>query len=130
MNMTKMELANRILLAWECPNCIWEFDRRNGYVWKEEGMTFAVPGVAVMCVGLDDVSENRSIRAIQAGLEWSYTLHMEQAISFLFQGNTYGYNECVLHAGERGLLVPYKFFTFKNIEQIWEILNYHPTKRQ
>ena len=120
--MTKTEFRNRIKLAWETPNCIIEFERKAGYVWKEEGMTFATPGVAVMCVGLDNISENRAMRAFDLRVEWSYLMHMEQAINLLFTGNTYGYNDCVERAGESALKVKPMFFRWKDIDDILNVL--------
>ena len=120
--MTKRELYERIKLAWDCPNCIWELDRKGGYCWEEEGEIYATPGVAVMACGLDSVSTERSIRAWELHLEWSYLMHMEQAINFLFAGNTHGFNNCVTSAGELALCVKPLFFKFNSIEQLWTIL--------
>jgi len=121
--MTKTELWNRTQLAWESPNCIWELERKNGFVWKEDGMLYAVPGVAVMCAGLETFSEYRDIRAIQLDVEWSYLMFMEQAICFLFDGNLHGFNHCVTSAHEPKLVFkkPY-FFRFKGIETIKQVL--------
>jgi hypothetical protein len=125
--MTRLELWNKIQLAWEHPNCIWELDRRNGYAWYEDNVLYATPGVAIMLAGYDgiDITErftDRAERAKELGLEWSYLMHMEQALNFLFVGNTFRYNECVRNANEPGLQVQYDIFTFKNLEQIKSLL--------
>jgi len=125
--MTRLELWNRILLAWENPNCIWELSRRNGFAWWENDVLHATPGVAVMLAGYDgvDITErftDRAERAKELGLEWHYLMHIEMAINFLFEGNTFKYNNVVKLAGEPGLQVPYDIFTFKNLEQIKSLL--------
>jgi hypothetical protein len=71
---------------------------------------------------LQDISTDRGIRAWQLHTEWSYLLHMEQAINFLFQGNTYGYNDCVFRAGEQHLQVKAMFFKFNDISNVLNLL--------
>lgn len=92
--MTHIELWNRIELTMECPPCIIDFDRRNGFAWWEDKIPIACPGVAVAMVGhkLDEKIVLRSYRAFLLDWEWSYLMHFEMAINCLFEGNINEYN--------------------------------------
>lgn len=94
--MTNEELWERIKLAWECPNVIWELDRKNGFCWFEDGEFYATPGVAVAMIDYDGRPDerfvDRSVRAEALGMEWHYLMHFEMAINQLFWGYGIEYN--------------------------------------
>lgn len=115
-SISALELYNRIELTIENPPCVIDNNLRNQYCWydREVEIVIGCPGVAVSCVGYRLESSSwldRNFRAEKIGLEWSYLLHFEQAMNFLFCGRTHKYNEIArmisLPLAKTSILIPF-----------------------
>jgi hypothetical protein len=96
--MTGQELYERIKLTLEAPPCVIDSNLRNCYAdWDNETeVLVALPGVAVWLNGyntFDARLTDRKYRAELTGMSWYELMHCEQALSMLFDGRTFTYNQ-------------------------------------